>query len=71
MTGLMLGSSWRMQGAPYATRVVWRRVPGDVSIRDAIRQSGPVAEDSEDIDINTRESVGTDCLTFHDPIKYL
>lgn len=71
MTGLMLGSSWRMKGAPYATRVIWRRVPNDVTIRDAIRESGPRTEDSEDIDINTRESVGTDCLTFHDPIKYL
>lgn len=71
MTGLMLGSSWRLKGAPYATRVVWRRVPGGTSIRDAIRDSGPRGEDSEDIDINTRESVGPDCLTFHDPIKYL
>lgn len=71
MTGLMLGSSWRMKGAPYATRVIWRRVPCDVSIRDAIRDSGPRAADSEDIDVNTRESVGADCLTFHDPIKYL
>lgn len=71
MTGLMMGSSWRLKGAPYATRVIWRRVPGDVSIRDAIRGSGPRGEDSEDIDINTRESIGTDCLTFHDPIKYL
>ena len=71
MTGLMLGSSWRLKGAPYATRVIWRRVPNDVSIRDAIRESGPRGEDNEDIDINTRESVGQDCLTFHDPIKYL
>lgn len=71
MTGLMLGSSWRMKGAPYATRVIWRRVPADATIRGAIRDSGPRADGSENIDINTRESVGTDCLTFHDPIKYL
>ena len=41
MTGLMHGSSWRLGGAPYATRVVWRRVPAEMPLREALDKSGP------------------------------
>ena len=65
MTGLMHGSSWRLGGAPYATRVVWRRVPDDMSLRDALEASGPVPEDTDLIDPTILKSIGTQCLTFH------
>lgn len=71
MTGMMLGSSWRLQGAPYATRVVWRRVPPEMSLRQAIRQSGPYADGTDGIDEAIRESIGSDCLTFHEWDKML
>lgn len=67
MNGLMMGSSWRMGGAPYATRVVWRRVPKDMTIRDALLASGPYAEDDDRIEPAIRAAVGRDCLTFHPP----
>lgn len=63
MTGMMMGSSWRLKGAPYATRVVWRRLPADVTLREAIRQSGPYANGvGLDEAIVTR--IGRHCLTF-------
>lgn len=65
MTGLMMGSSWRAAGAPYTTRVIWRRVPGEMTVREAILRSGPYAEDGNDLDAVILESLGADCLTFH------
>ena len=66
MTGLMQGSSWRLGGAPYATRVVWRRTPEGMSLREAIQQSGPQDESSAQIDDAIRDSLGPHCLTFRD-----
>ncbi|MEM7527701.1 MAG: winged helix-turn-helix domain-containing protein [Pseudomonadota bacterium] len=71
MNGLMMGSSWRMGGAPYTTRVVWRRVPRELTIRDALLASGPYAEDDDRIEPAIREAIGTECLTFRDPGSYL
>lgn len=71
MTGMMMGSSWRLRGAPYTTRTVWRRVPADMTLRDAIRQSGPRPNGSDDIEPRIRESLGPDCLTFYDLEKTL
>ncbi|MEL7138305.1 MAG: winged helix-turn-helix domain-containing protein [Pseudomonadota bacterium] len=65
MNGLMMGSSWRMGGAPYATRVVWRRVPREMTIRDALLASGPYAEDDDRIEPAIRAAIGRDCLTFN------
>ncbi|MEL6427053.1 MAG: winged helix-turn-helix domain-containing protein, partial [Pseudomonadota bacterium] len=65
MTGLMIGSSWRLGGAPFTTRVVWRRVSGDLSIRDAIRKTGPYADDGPEIDVAIVRSLGEDCITYH------
>lgn len=64
MAGLMLGSSWRLGGAPYATRVVWRRIPATATVRQAIRQSGPIKDNRSDVEPAIRESLGSDCLTF-------
>lgn len=66
MTGIMLGSSWRLQGAPYSSRVVWSRVPSHVTLRQAIRRSGQYSDDSDEIDESIRSSIGTEYLTFHD-----
>ncbi|MEM1050169.1 MAG: winged helix-turn-helix domain-containing protein [Pseudomonadota bacterium] len=66
LAGLMVGSSWRVRGAPYATRVVWRKVAGNQCVREALRQSGPYPNDSADIDPAIRESLQDDCLTFTD-----
>lgn len=66
MTGLMQGSSWRLGGAPYATRVVWRRVPPDMSLREALDKSGPYPEDSDEIDAEIRRGIGSHCLTFYE-----
>lgn len=64
MTGLMHGSSWRLGGAPYATRVVWRRVPAEMSLREALSLSGPTPNDTKDIEPAILNSIGPDCLTF-------
>ncbi len=50
----------------YATRVVWQRVPKDMSLRDALRRSGPQPEDTPHIDEAIRQSLGEYCLTFRD-----
>ncbi|MEM8596401.1 MAG: winged helix-turn-helix domain-containing protein [Pseudomonadota bacterium] len=67
MNGLMMGSSWRMGGAPYTSRVVWRRIPRAMSIREALLASGPYAEDDPRLEPTIRDAVGRDCLTFQDP----
>ncbi len=64
LTGLMLGSSWRVRGAPYATRVIWRRVTDTNCVREVLRKSGPYANDSGDIDPAIRSSLQDDSLTF-------
>ncbi|MEM1074076.1 MAG: winged helix-turn-helix domain-containing protein [Pseudomonadota bacterium] len=66
LTGMMMGSSWRFRGSPYTSRVIWRRVPAETSLRDAIRQSGPVADGSNEIEPKVRDSIGPDCWTFAD-----
>lgn len=64
MTGLMQGSSWRLGGAPYATRVVWRRVPPDMSLRTALNLSGPKPNGTSEIEPAILKSIGSECLTF-------
>ncbi|WP_170431749.1 winged helix-turn-helix domain-containing protein [Ruegeria arenilitoris] len=66
MTGLMHGSSWRLGGAPYATRVVWRRTPHGMTLRGALAMSGPYPENTDLIEPVILKSVGSDCLTFHE-----
>lgn len=63
MTGMMMGSSWRLRGAPYATRVIWRRLPPDLTLRDAIQESGPRAVGTN-VDQTTEEVIGPHCLTI-------
>ncbi|WP_037317480.1 winged helix-turn-helix domain-containing protein [Ruegeria halocynthiae] len=71
MTGLMHGSSWRLGGAPYATRVVWRRVPPGMHLRGALEMSGPYPDDTDLIEPTILTSVGSDCLTFHEQTSAL
>ncbi len=71
MTGLMHGSSWRLGGAPYATRVVWRRVPPGTNLRAALEMSGPYPENTDLIEPAILKSVGSDCLTFHEQTSAL
>lgn len=66
LSGLMLGSSWRVKGAPYATRVVWRKVTDERCVREVLRKSGPYPNDSADIDPAVRLGLQDDCLTFTD-----
>lgn len=65
LTGMMMGSSWRVRGAPYTTRVVWRRVPPGMSLRDAVRRSGP-RQNGEGVDQTIQDSIGLSCLTFNE-----
>ncbi|MEM6825467.1 MAG: hypothetical protein AAF566_10170 [Pseudomonadota bacterium] len=66
LTGMMMGSSWRLGGAPYATRVVWRRVSEGLTARDALRQSGPISEDSPLLDDTVLQNLQFEPLTFHE-----
>ncbi|MEM9762006.1 MAG: winged helix-turn-helix domain-containing protein [Pseudomonadota bacterium] len=67
LTGMMMGSSWRLGGAPYSTRVIWRRVPGGMTARDALKQSGPIVEDSPLLDDTVRQTLQRDPMVFHEP----
>ena len=63
MTGIMSAAACRLHGAPFAARVIWRRVRDGVSLLQALRESGP-KQDHEIKDPAIVESIDTHCLTF-------
>lgn len=71
MKGLMHGSSWRLGGAPYATRVIWQRLAPPAGVREALEKSGPYPENTELIEPAILKSIGPDCLTFYDEASFL
>ncbi|MEO1681379.1 MAG: winged helix-turn-helix domain-containing protein [Pseudomonadota bacterium] len=69
LTGMMMGSSWRLGGAPYATRVIWRRVPDGMSARDALKRSGPIPDGDPMLDETVVKSLRPRPLIFQDPAE--
>ncbi|MEM7751984.1 MAG: tetratricopeptide repeat protein, partial [Pseudomonadota bacterium] len=64
MTGMLMSSSWRLRGAPFATRVVWRRLPPGMTLRDAIRQTGHRSHEAN-IDDTILSTLGSHSFMLH------
>ncbi|WP_139280729.1 hypothetical protein [Shimia gijangensis] len=49
ITGMTLGVSHHLSGSPYAANIVYKKLPDDLNLRQAIRHTGQYASDTVDI----------------------
>ncbi len=55
LKGMTFGLSWRRSNLPYASRMIWRRLPAATELREALRQCEALPADSRQVPLTVRK----------------